>query len=82
MWSFLSAIFGKLFDWFVHRGQSNLAEVADSNARAQERLKDATGAAETIDKAARIRTDATARVMRAADSKGSLDADKEGHWRD
>lgn len=78
----IGKIVAMLFGWYLNRNKANITEIADSNARAQERLQETHDALEVSDKAAAAARDADARILRESDSKGGIDADGEGHWRD
>lgn len=79
----LGTLFGFLrLLWGILSGKrgATLAEVADSNARAQERLDITEKSNEVIDRAAGLRRDAADRIVRG-DSEGKED-DRDAYWRD
>lgn len=72
--SFLFGLLGKIMGGFFAKKDAGIAEVADSNARAQERLNQQEVANELHRKAAAARNDAQSRVVRAI-TKGERGAD-------
>lgn len=65
IFSFLLGLLGKLIGGFFAKKDAGLAEVADSNARAQERLNQQEVANELHRKAAAARNNAQSRVVRS-----------------
>jgi hypothetical protein len=84
MWAALIQLVLGLLGLGTKKDPSGVA-LADSNARAQERLGQAEKANEVLVQASDARAAADARIVRernAGGGKGNLDADPDGHWRD
>lgn len=79
MWKLLSKILG----WFLNRGEANIVEITDSNARAQEQLTKEREANALGTKAANVRSDADDRVVRAlTDGEDTSDAARKAKLRE
>jgi hypothetical protein len=76
MWSAIFGLPARLLPMLFGRKVANLAEVADSNARAQERLGQQEAANEVLTKAGAARADADARIagVLRSDSESAADA--------
>lgn len=81
MFTAIINLLARLLPMLFGRKAANLAEVADSNARAQEQLGQQEAANEVLTRTGAARADADARVLRESDCEGGLDADPDGYWR-
>lgn len=82
MWSALIGLLARLLPLLFGRKGANEAELADSNARAQERLDEQEKTNAIMVKASDARAAADARIVRESGGEGSIDDDPDGHWRD
>lgn len=90
--AFVTGLLGKLLGGLfgIHKDPTPV-DLADSNARAQERLGQQEAVNEVVVKAADARADADARVLRdgpitstsiTSDPNAAINQDRDGHYRD
>lgn len=89
--SFITGLLGKLLGGLFGHKELSAADLADSNARAQEQLHQEKASNEILTKAADARADADARIERmpigtgnivSSDPDAAINRDIDGHYRD